>query len=103
MTSSSGLPLSSWISSPAFRPIRSASEPGSTATTRSTCSPAPRCGGASRYSCTALRTYADAENCFLVLLIGLPLTQTTHEIVQAGKHRHQPGRVKKDVQFRHNN
>src|SRR5712671_8092094 len=100
MTSRSGLPFNSWISSPGLSPILSATEPFSTANTRSFCVESLRCAGASRYSCTALRTYADAENCFLVLLIPLPLAQSTSEVMQTGKCRHQAGHIENDVQFR---
>src|SRR6266700_489568 len=79
--------------------MRSATDPGSTASTLSACVSPPRCAGASRYSCTALRTYADAENCFL--FIEMPLAQAASEIVQAGENRHDSGHVKEDVQLRH--
>src|SRR5215831_13762802 len=102
MTSSSGLPFSSWISSPGFRPIRSATDPGSTDSTRSFWPFSPRWAGASRYSCTAFFTYAEAENCFFVLLIGGPLTQGAHEIVDAGERCHESRHVKKNVQLGHN-
>src|SRR5215471_14779863 len=104
MTSSSGFPFSSWISSPAFKPIRSASDPGSTASTRRRCPSSPRCAGASRYSCTALWTYAEAENCFFVtLVIRIPLTQAAGEIVQTGERGHETRHIEKNIQFGHDN
>src|SRR5258708_40044401 len=98
ITSSSGLPFNSRISSPGTSPTRSAREPCSTDRTRSFCVSESRCAAASRYSCTALRTYAEEENCFLVLLIQMPLTQAANEVVTAGECRHQSRRIEKDVQ-----
>src|SRR6516165_12388717 len=79
--------------------MRSATDPESTDSTRSFWPSSPRCAGASRYSCTAFFTYAEAENCFFVLLIRVPLTQGAHEIVDAGERRHQSRHIEKDVQL----
>src|SRR5262249_14533942 len=101
ITSSSGSPFNSCISSPRFSPIRSATDPGSTASTRSFWPSAPLCAGALRYSWTAFLTYADAENCFLVLLIGRPFSKATNKVVQAGECGHQAGHIKKDIELGH--